>query len=66
VYINWLLSKEGQTAWVEKTGRSSRRLDAPKIEDVSPIPGVDYFDIDREEALPLRDQAKKISEELLK
>lgn len=66
VFINWLLSKEGQTWWVEKTGRTSRRLDAPKIEDVSPIPGVNYFDVDREEALPLRDQAKKVSEEVLK
>jgi iron(III) transport system substrate-binding protein len=66
VFVNWLLSRDGQTAWVEKTGRSSRRLDAPRIEDVSPLPGVNYFDIDREEALPLRDQAKKISEEVLK
>jgi iron(III) transport system substrate-binding protein len=66
VFINWLLSKEGQTAWVEKTVRTSRRLDAPKIEGVSPIPGVNYFDIDREEALPLRDQAKRISQEVLK
>ncbi|HZU06891.1 MAG TPA: extracellular solute-binding protein [Chloroflexota bacterium] len=66
VFINWLLSKEGQTAWVEKTGRPSRRLDVPRLEDTSPIPGVSYFDIDREERLELRDQAKRIAEEILR
>ena len=29
VYINWLLSKEGQTAWAKFTGENSRRLDVP-------------------------------------
>lgn len=66
VFANWLLSKEGQTAWVEKTNRASRRMDVPQIEGTSPVPGVDYTDIDREEALPLRDAAKRLSEEVLK
>jgi iron(III) transport system substrate-binding protein len=66
VFINWLLSREGQTAWVEKTGRPSRRLDVSRLEDTSPIPGVNYFDIDREERLELRDHAKRIAEEVLR
>ena len=43
VYINWLLSKEGQEAWV-KIPRNSRRTDVvPAFPDLVPKPGVDYF-----------------------
>ena len=45
VYINWLLSKEGQTAFAETHGSLSRRSDMP-VEMVAeysrPIPGVQY------------------------
>lgn len=30
VYINWLLSKEGQLAWQQKSGYNSARVDIPK------------------------------------
>ncbi|HEY7059857.1 MAG TPA: extracellular solute-binding protein [Chloroflexota bacterium] len=65
VFVNWLLSKEGQTEWVTKGGRASRRLDAPVIESLTPDPEIKYFDIDREETLPLRDRAKEISKDVL-
>lgn len=45
VYLNWLLSREGQTGWVETTGTLSRRLDVPgeKVEEFARIlPGVKY------------------------
>ena len=45
VFVNWLLSREGQTAWVETTGTLSRRLDVPveKVEEFARIlPGVKY------------------------
>jgi iron(III) transport system substrate-binding protein len=45
VYLNWLLSREGQTGWVETTGTLSRRLDVPmeRVEEFSRIlPGVRY------------------------
>jgi len=43
VYINWLLSEEGQRAWVT-VPRNSRRVDV-KSENPSlgPQPGVEYF-----------------------
>jgi iron(III) transport system substrate-binding protein len=66
IFLNWLLSKEGQTAWVTKAGRPSRRTDVPRVEGQSPEPGIDYFDIDREETVPLRDKAKKIAAEVLR
>jgi len=65
VFVNWLLSREGQTAWAQVAGRASRRLDVPRLEGLSPEPGIDYFDIDREENLALRDRAKQIAQEVL-
>jgi iron(III) transport system substrate-binding protein len=46
VFINWLLSKEGQTAWSEATKFNSRRTDVPTAHLPSfaiPKPGVKYW-----------------------
>src|SRR5207245_7436411 len=61
VYVNWLLSKEGQTAWASTVSRPSRRTDVPRVPGMSPEAGIDYFDIDREARVPLRDKAPEIS-----
>jgi iron(III) transport system substrate-binding protein len=66
VFVNWLLSKEGQTAWATISGRPSRRTDVPHIAGMSPEPGIDYFDIDREERISLRDKAQEISKSVLR
>jgi ABC-type Fe3+ transport system substrate-binding protein len=66
VFINWLLSREGQTAWATVAGRPSRRTDVQRVSGLSPEPGVDYFDIDREERLALRDKAREIAKEVLR
>jgi iron(III) transport system substrate-binding protein len=43
IYISWLLSKEGQEAWV-KVPRSTRRTDVtPVVPELTPKAGVDYF-----------------------
>ena len=65
VLVNWLLSKDGQTAWVTKAARASRRLDVPQLPGISPDTAIDYYDIDREENLPLRDRAKELATEAL-
>ena len=65
VFINWLLSKEGQTAWVKSTGEASRRLELQKLGGDPPEIGVSYFDIDQEDRLWLRERAKEISKEVL-
>ncbi len=42
VFINWLLSKEGQTVWSTSSGFASRRLDVPTghlLEEMRIIPG---------------------------
>lgn len=66
VYVNWLLSKEGQAAWATTVSRPSRRTDVPRVAGMSPEVGVDYFDIDREERVHLRDKAQQISKSVLR
>lgn len=46
VFINWLLSREGQLAWQKSTNRNSLRMDIPKDNippDELPTEGGDYF-----------------------
>jgi ABC-type Fe3+ transport system substrate-binding protein len=46
VFINWLLSKEGSTAWSEATKFVSKRIDVPTSHLPAyavPKPGVKYF-----------------------
>ena len=65
LFINWLLSKEGQTAWVKSTGEASRRLELHKLGGEPPEGGGKYFDIDQEDKLWLRERAKEVSKEVL-
>jgi iron(III) transport system substrate-binding protein len=65
VFVNWLLSKEGQTVWVKNTGEATRRLELHGLGGDPPKPGGVYFDIDKEEGLWLRERAKELSKEVL-
>ena len=50
VFINWLLTKDGQTAWTTKTQTNSRRKDvAPGDPNTYPTAGVKYIRVDIEE-----------------
>jgi iron(III) transport system substrate-binding protein len=63
VYINWLLSKAGQTEWI-KTGDNSRRLDVPVADPATEAkPGVTYIGEQNEENLPTRRQAEQIAKQ---
>ncbi len=45
VFINWLLSREGQMVWQERTKQNSLRIDIPKDglrPENTPIPGQTY------------------------
>lgn len=48
MYLNWLLSKEGQTAWTEATGSNSRRLDVAGPPVTTPNPRVKYEATEKE------------------
>jgi len=68
VFVNWLLTKEGQTVYARATERQSIRLDAPTdhlAPDCVRQPGVQYFANDTEEFITWRGtegnkQAKQI------
>lgn len=63
VYINWLLSKAGQTEWI-KTGDNSRRLDVPVADPATEAkPGIAYIGEQNEENLPTRHQAEQIAKQ---
>jgi iron(III) transport system substrate-binding protein len=66
VYLNWLLSKEGQTEYV-KSGRNSRRLDVPPSDPaLAGKPGVHYEDIQSEDSIPLRTKVTDIAKANIK
>lgn len=56
IYLNWLLSKEGQAHYAEGGDTASRRLDVPaKITPCFvPKAGKNYFWVDKPEALEMR------------
>jgi iron(III) transport system substrate-binding protein len=56
IYLNWLLSKEGQAHYADGGDTASRRIDVPaKIPTCFvPKPGKNYFWVDRPEALETR------------
>jgi ABC-type Fe3+ transport system substrate-binding protein len=46
LFVNWVLSREGQTAWQKYTEVNSLRMDIPKFDlpaDDVPQKGVNYF-----------------------
>lgn len=51
VFANWLLSKEGQEAWIKHSKENSARLDVPVADpDRFPDPKLEWFAWDREES----------------
>lgn len=66
IFLNWLLSKEGQEVWTKSTNLNSRRLDVWKIEESAAQEGRRYIDINEEQNLPFQDKAIKIAREIIK
>jgi len=67
LFINWLLSREGQTAYVKATDINSRRLDVREgPPETAPRRGVKYINVNKEELAPNIEKAVKIANEILK
>lgn len=61
VYINWLLSRAGQSDW-GKVLRNSRRLDVPPaVPSEVPPPGMPYSNLQTEDQIPIRDQVSALA-----
>ena len=69
LYLNWLLSKEGQTDWSRASSYPSRRLDVPRDHlnpESLPQEGKSYLPTYREEYFRYNDEAEAFIIELLK
>ena len=66
VFLNWILTKEGQIAWIKATGDNSRRLDVPPGDpNVVPKPGRRYRVADVETSIPLEQQTIELANKVL-
>jgi iron(III) transport system substrate-binding protein len=67
VFINWLLSKDGQTIFAQRSLYNSRRTDVAVVaEDRVVDPKTDYLDLNIEETWPVYLDGVKIANEMLK
>ncbi|HTM09812.1 MAG TPA: extracellular solute-binding protein [Verrucomicrobiae bacterium] len=65
VYVNWLLSKAGQTDWI-KTETNSRRADVPPFDPATALkPGQTYHNTQNEEMIPTRQKIERIAKEMI-
>jgi len=65
LYINWLLSKAGQSDWGQ-TGHNSRRLDLPHPDPASfPVAGTFYGADQSEAAIPVREEAADLAKKFI-
>lgn len=69
VYLNWLLTRDGQTQWTRLSGYPSRRLDAPR-DHLNPMlvtrEGVEYQPNYKEEFVRLKGDILKLLGEIVK
>jgi iron(III) transport system substrate-binding protein len=65
VYINWLLSKEGQSIWARTTLQNSRRLDV-EVADPESLPqtGARYINTQNQEHQEARKKVNQIAKEI--
>jgi len=67
VFINWLLSQEGQVAYAKATLYNSRRTDVPVVDKQGAVdPAKTYLDFNSEETFPSYLKAANVSKEILK
>lgn len=66
LFLNWLLTKEGQKVWCDNAESNSRRLDVPVLrEDLVPTPGKTYVRVDLEEFTVEIDKTQQIALQVL-
>jgi iron(III) transport system substrate-binding protein len=67
VFVNWLLSREGQTAYTSITADNSRRVDVPPGNPSAyPNADVDYLNQQKEEFTPIRVRAMQVAQEAIR
>ena len=65
MFVNWLLSKDGQTAWVRETQNNSRRLDVDGPVESAPDPKATYRLVNREDLAPYQETVNDLARQYL-
>ncbi|MEK7216421.1 MAG: extracellular solute-binding protein, partial [Chloroflexota bacterium] len=66
LYMNWLLTKEGQAVFAKNIEANSRRVDVePGDKELVPIAGRKYLIMDQEEMIPEIEKTQKIINDLV-
>jgi ABC-type glycerol-3-phosphate transport system substrate-binding protein len=65
VFANWLLSKEGQTAWVRDTQNNSRRIGIDGPPESAPDPKGTYRIVNHEELAPYQEVVNELAKQYL-
>lgn len=67
VFLNWMLSKEGQTVWSRATSYQSARIDVP-TDHIAPynlrVTGLKFFDTENEDFLEKQADQSKLAKEI--
>jgi iron(III) transport system substrate-binding protein len=66
VYVNWLLSREGQESWARLSAQDSRRLDVPVPPGIAPKQGVNYVQIGKEENLHFHTRSQELARSIFR
>lgn len=68
LYVNWLLSKEGQTIWTKELRLNSRRTDVPPVdpEDLPPLGAEKAFYVHNQQGADQIEETRAMVRELLK
>jgi len=67
VYINWLLTRDAQAAWVKNTQENSRRTDVEPGDPALIVPeGVELFDGNTEKNIPELAKTQELAKQLIK
>ncbi len=68
IFLNWLLTKEGQSIFATTFGQPSIRIDASKEglnPDIIPIPGEKYYSSDNEDFMAAHQKWLKIAKQII-
>lgn len=65
LYVNWLLSKEGQSIYAQTSGQNSRRVDAAVANpEFAPEPGARYLNTQKQEYQEERKKVNRLAKEI--
>jgi ABC-type Fe3+ transport system substrate-binding protein len=66
VFLNWLLSREGQTTWVQVTAQNSRRIDVEGPPSTAPDQKAKYRIVNHEDYNHYISEAQAVARDIFR